>query len=634
MTPLDRVPREISQAAMPEAVRLVIWDLDDTFWKGTITEGGIREYVQKHHDIVVELARRGIMSSICSKNDFATVEKVLEERGIFNYFIFPNISWEPKGARLAATIEAVQLRPAAVMFIDDNPNNRAEATAVVPNIQVADETFIAQMLEDPRFRGKDDNKMTRLAQYKLLESRKRDEKKASGDNVEFLRSCDVRAYIEYDLSSHLDRAIELINRTNQLNYTKKRLPEDLEAARRLLIQQSREAGCQTGLIRVMDNYGDYGFVGFFMLKNGRRELSLDLAGQTLVHYCFSCRTLGMLVEHWCYSLLRRPELDVIGEVLTDLAEPRTIDWIRLVPSLAEGAPPTEKVAPEIRLHGGCEANAIAHYLTTGCDAIHVTGNFAAGSYFVRVNSGSLLLSSCDHAGPEMGPELAALGIPLALLGGNFFNPAPPGTLFVFNGGLDAGNGQHRYRHCKTGFELKLEINGCPLLNFVSDSEDELRKVYDMRFASSTPEKVATVVWHIRDHYEAVNGVGPQGIATLMATLFGRVPTGSKFIVVLDDPRVRGGDGVVRTAPWTTRYNEQVGSIAAAFPFVGVVSFADFIRSEDEIQVGGNHYDRMVYCRLAAAIIAAASRTPAKVIATSAASCERVASRIPAGRVRT
>ena len=42
-----------------ESVRLVIWDLDDTFWQGTLTEGGVA-YSQQCHDIVVSLARRGI----------------------------------------------------------------------------------------------------------------------------------------------------------------------------------------------------------------------------------------------------------------------------------------------------------------------------------------------------------------------------------------------------------------------------------------------------------------------------------------------------------------------------------------------------------------------------------------------
>ena len=40
-----------------EAVRLVIWDLDETFWRGTLTEGGIT-FLPEHKEIVIELARR------------------------------------------------------------------------------------------------------------------------------------------------------------------------------------------------------------------------------------------------------------------------------------------------------------------------------------------------------------------------------------------------------------------------------------------------------------------------------------------------------------------------------------------------------------------------------------------------
>jgi predicted enzyme involved in methoxymalonyl-ACP biosynthesis len=68
---------------MSEAVRLVVWDLDETFWQGTLTEGGIA-YNDETHNIVMELARRGIMSTICSKNDFESVKKILVEKGIWD----------------------------------------------------------------------------------------------------------------------------------------------------------------------------------------------------------------------------------------------------------------------------------------------------------------------------------------------------------------------------------------------------------------------------------------------------------------------------------------------------------------------------------------------------------------------
>jgi predicted enzyme involved in methoxymalonyl-ACP biosynthesis len=79
-------------------VRLVIWDLDETFWHGTLTEGGIR-YNTEHHDIVVELCRRGIMNSICSRNERTAVEEILVGTEIWEYFIFPSIDWSPKADR-------------------------------------------------------------------------------------------------------------------------------------------------------------------------------------------------------------------------------------------------------------------------------------------------------------------------------------------------------------------------------------------------------------------------------------------------------------------------------------------------------------------------------------------------------
>src|SRR5262245_42013073 len=123
---------------MAEAIRLVIWDLDETFWKGTLTEGGI-QFLPQHKDIVIELARRGIMGSICSNNDLEPIRSILIEHVVWDYFIFPSINWEPKGQRLAAQIEAVQLRPETVLFIDDNPMNLGEVQHYVPGLQVADE---------------------------------------------------------------------------------------------------------------------------------------------------------------------------------------------------------------------------------------------------------------------------------------------------------------------------------------------------------------------------------------------------------------------------------------------------------------------------------------------------------------
>ena len=49
-----------------EDIKLVIWDMDDTFWKGTISEYAQIEFVENNINIVKELVDRGIMNSISS----------------------------------------------------------------------------------------------------------------------------------------------------------------------------------------------------------------------------------------------------------------------------------------------------------------------------------------------------------------------------------------------------------------------------------------------------------------------------------------------------------------------------------------------------------------------------------------
>jgi hypothetical protein len=112
------------------------------------------------------------MSSICSNNHHDQVAAILRESGIWDYFIFPDIGWDPKGPRIAALIKAVQLRPQTVLFVDDNTMNRAEASFYVPGLQTAAETFVAGMLADPRLVGKNDTGLARLQQYKVLEKRR------------------------------------------------------------------------------------------------------------------------------------------------------------------------------------------------------------------------------------------------------------------------------------------------------------------------------------------------------------------------------------------------------------------------------------------------------------------------------
>ena len=155
--------------------------------------------------------------------------------------------------------------------------------------------------------GKNDETLSRHKQYKVLEKKVVDATRAE-DNAEFLRASEIRVSIDYDVASNIDRAVELVNRTNQLNFTKVRLPEDPKEAAQALTKLISRYTTQSGLVKVRDKYGDYGYVGFFALHH-------RVMVKTLLHFCFSCRVMNMGIEAWLYSQLGSPNLKVVGKVV-------------------------------------------------------------------------------------------------------------------------------------------------------------------------------------------------------------------------------------------------------------------------------------------------------------------------------
>jgi FkbH-like protein len=599
----------LSGMAKTEAVRLVIWDLDETFWHGTLTEGGC----QLREDtcaLVKLLASRGIISAICSKNNHDDVKPILENAGVWEYFVFPSINWEPKGPRIAALVEIMQLRPATVMFIDDNPLNREEVRHHVPGIQVENENIILMMADHPLFIGKADAELSRLKQYKLLETRKRDENTFGADTSDFLRTSNIRVHVEIDVESNIDRAIELINRTNQLNFTKNRLPEDAFEAAATLRRQMAVHNAIAGLVRVVDRYGDYGYVGFYLLHFGRNDHVSGDAPQTLVHYCFSCRTLGMHVEQWLYRWLRRPALTVVGEVVSDLFDRREIDWVKFSDTTESGGSISALVAPEIRAYGGCEIHPITHYLASRAQSIRTIGNMVLNSNLVQLNSVYFICSALDRRTEDFKTECSILKLPYHDMAFDFFADAPVGTLFVFGFGYDEHAWHQHYQHKQHGWRLKITPSTLPDLNYIKDSEEHvLEQIRSRKFASEDERVIIEVFRHIRANYDSVPRGSDEYLHTLMPSFFDSIPIGCKVILMLNEPDVPS-DGRFTTRKWVVNYNRTITEIAMSYPFVEVVNFRDLIVDKSENE-GWGHYGRAVYGRAADEIAIIAKRLQGK-----------------------
>ncbi|GAB2477946.1 hypothetical protein GCM10011375_19310 [Hymenobacter qilianensis] len=343
-------------AHLPEPIKLIIWDLDDTFWRGTLSEGAV-EAIADHLELVRATALRGIVHTIVSKNDFAAAEAKLVELGIRDLFVFPRISWQPKGPIIKDLLAQMQLRAPNALFLDDNPINRAEAQFYNPELQVADPTDLPQIAPQLLLSGKPDPGLTRLEQYKLLE-RQQQARSAYQDNLAFLRDSQVR--IEFRegaaVQADLGRIEELINRSNQLNFTKKRVAKEaLEAS-------FTDAALRWGTVRVRDRFGDYGLVGVYCLNKPENRL------EQLV---FSCRILHLGVEQFTYAWLGFPALEVQGEVATELNAREKPEWITIdseaaTPQLAKnsGGQTQDKNAPQLRvlLKGGCDLGQLTPFL--------------------------------------------------------------------------------------------------------------------------------------------------------------------------------------------------------------------------------------------------------------------------------
>ena len=332
--------------------KLVIWDLDETFWSGNLTEG---EVIFKPETIALvrELTTKGIMNSICSKNNFEDVRNKFVTSGlndVWNLFVFPSIDWTPKGERVKNIIKSMNLREENVIFIDDNVSNINEVKFFSPQIMSATPELITKIGEELYLVNDYDFEHTRLKQYKILEEKNKQIAQSSS-NEEFLRSSNIKICIKKDCLENIERIKKLILRTNQLNFTKFR-DENIE-------DTIKNNDC--AYIIAEDKYGNYGICGFYALSKNNQEPQ-----EKLVHFLFSCRIMNMGIEQFVYNYLKRPQIEIVGEVASTLDG--KVDWIELVEdlSLKKEVKSTLK-EKNILFKGPCDLYSTLSYIDADCN---------------------------------------------------------------------------------------------------------------------------------------------------------------------------------------------------------------------------------------------------------------------------
>lgn len=339
--------------------KLIIWDLDDTLWQGTLAEGHDVVLDERRAAFVRTLNERGIVSAICSKNDPSAARATLETFGLWDAFVFPCIAFVPKGPAVKQLIADMQLRAANVLFIDDNPHNLHEVAHAVPGIHLMDATsaecdvLLQQIADEHAHVTK-----SRVGDYRMLESRLGERAQhADLTDEAFLMQSDIRAtlVIRADILPFVDRIEELINRSNQLNYTESRV-EPGSLAQEIADVTRYDALC----VFVWDKYGDYGLVGVSICERSSRKL---------IHFVFSCRVMHMGVEDY---LLKRSSWRLGDVDLSRLRKPLPPQSARAITDVSFGDPavrdrvfaqaaPRDWSGVELRVMADCQSGVIHHY---------------------------------------------------------------------------------------------------------------------------------------------------------------------------------------------------------------------------------------------------------------------------------
>jgi FkbH-like protein len=203
-------------------------------------------------------------------------------------------NWEAKSSNIRAIADELQLPLESMVFVDDNPAERAEVSLAIPEMAVPDlpedPAEFVEALDAGRFfeaisLTRED--IGRTATYQARREAREGLSHAT-DLRAYLASLEMHASLGPFDELSFERITQLVNKTNQFNLTTRRvvLAEIQEIA--------RSADWLTWSVRLRDRFGDHGLISVVFGHIDRSELVLDV-------WLMSCRVLGRGVEDLLFN---------------------------------------------------------------------------------------------------------------------------------------------------------------------------------------------------------------------------------------------------------------------------------------------------------------------------------------------
>ena len=316
----DAIPSLVCQevalirASMGLTKKVLVLDLDNTLWGGVIGEDGLRGIKigppsavgEAHTAIQVfaqQLKERGVLLAVCSKNNEEDAQSpfLQHESMVLNLSDFAAFSanWSDKPSNIKGLAKMLNLGTDSIVFLDDNPTERALVREVMPEIAVPelpkDPSGYLDALDTWRYFDAvslSEEDLNRSSQYRSNQEREKLLTSAGSLN-DFLAGLEMECTHGSIGEDALPRVVQLLGKTNQFNLTTQRHSE--EVVRQML----RTPGACSEFFRLRDKFDDNGIVGVILAIPSQKdphELIVDT-------WLMSCRVIGRSLEQFMFNVL-------------------------------------------------------------------------------------------------------------------------------------------------------------------------------------------------------------------------------------------------------------------------------------------------------------------------------------------
>ena len=216
--------------------KLIVVDLDDTLWGGIVGDIGWENLNLGGHDPIGEafvdfqnalksFTNRGILLGIVSKNEESTAleainknpEMVLKSEDFSGW----RINWQDKAQNIVELVSELNIGSQSVVFIDDNPVERARVREALPEVFVPEwptnkMLYKKALLEldcfnSPTFSSED----ARRTKMYVEERNRKSLMKQVSSVEEWLKTLNMQVKVEELTESNKERAVQLFNKTTR-----------------------------------------------------------------------------------------------------------------------------------------------------------------------------------------------------------------------------------------------------------------------------------------------------------------------------------------------------------------------------------------------------------------------------------